>query len=234
MSAEPAQTQVGVRSRLVPERVPDRPDAAVLVLHGGGSRGAEMAVSPVQLSVLRMIPVAQRIAHAGRGRLAVFRLLNSVRGWDSRHTPADDARWALEELAGRFGGGLPVGLVGHSLGGRAALLAGDAPTVRSVVALAPWLYPDDAAGRLAGRQVLFVHGERDRVARIGNAVTVAGKLAPDARVGFVRVSGGTHAMLRRHRYFDGLAADFAVATLLGSPVDGPVAAVLGGRRWLEI
>ena len=53
------------------------------MLHGGGSRRGNMMVSPTQLSVLRMIPIATRIVHAGHGRLAVFRLLNSVRGWDS-------------------------------------------------------------------------------------------------------------------------------------------------------
>ena len=46
----------------------------------------------------------------------------------------DDVRWALGEVADRLGSELPTGLVGHSLGGRAALLAGGEPPVRSVVA----------------------------------------------------------------------------------------------------
>ncbi len=102
-------------------------------------------VSPTQLSVLRMIPVAHRIARAGAGRLAVFRLLNSYRGWDASHTPLDDVAWALGQVRERFGH-LPACLVGHSLGGRAALLAGGAEEVRSVVALNPWVYPTDAPG----------------------------------------------------------------------------------------
>jgi pimeloyl-ACP methyl ester carboxylesterase len=69
--------------------------ASVLVLHGGASRSGSPMVSPTQLSVLRMVPIARRIARLGRGRLAVFRLLNATRGWDTQHTPADDARWAL-------------------------------------------------------------------------------------------------------------------------------------------
>src|SRR4051812_42709123 len=100
-------------------------------------------VSPTQLSVLRMIPIARRIARAGRGRLAVFRLLNSHRGWDATHTPVHDARWALDRVAEELGAHLPTCLVGHSLGGRAALLAAARPDVRSVVALAPWVYPTD-------------------------------------------------------------------------------------------
>ena len=72
------------------------------------------------------------IARAAEGRLAVLRLLNSKRGWDTHHTPVDDAIWALDEARSRLGG-LPVALVGHSLGGRAALLAGSTPGVRAVV-----------------------------------------------------------------------------------------------------
>ena len=41
---------------------PAKPTAAVVVLHGGGARRGQMAVSPTQLSVLRMVPIAQRIA----------------------------------------------------------------------------------------------------------------------------------------------------------------------------
>ncbi len=117
---------VNAQPRLLETRVPPRPEAAVLVLHGGANRPGNPMVSPTQLSVLRMIPVARRIARAGDDRLAVFRLLNSVRGWDSQRTPVADVEWALGLLAERFGADLPIGLVGHSLGGRAALLAGHA------------------------------------------------------------------------------------------------------------
>lgn len=194
-----------------------------------------MMVSPAQLSVLRMLPIARRIARAGRGDLAVWRLLNTVRGWDAHRTPVRDVHWALDEVAARFGDDLPVCLVGHSLGGRAALLAGDRPEVRSVVALAPWVYPTDAAGELAGRRILFVHGDRDRIARPDRSSAVARSLSPEADVGYVRVLDGRHAMLRRHRIFDGLAAGFATATLLGAePGDGPLARIAGGERWVEV
>ncbi len=43
-----------------------------------------------------------------RERLAVFRLLNSRRGWDTRHTPVHDARWALDQVAERLGAASPV------------------------------------------------------------------------------------------------------------------------------
>ena len=218
---------------------PGGPDGVVLVLHGGASRGEQMMVSPTQLSVLRMIPIATRVARRSRGRLAVFRLLNSRRGWDTRHTPVRDVEWALGELRERFGGPLPTCLVGHSLGGRAALLSAYRPEVVSAVALAPWVYPTDGLEPpldLSGRRLLFVHGLRDRIADPTAAAAVARTLARTADVGFVRIPDGKHGMLRHHAQFDGYAADFAAATLLGDDVGAiatPVSQVLSGARWVD-
>jgi pimeloyl-ACP methyl ester carboxylesterase len=225
---------VKLEPRLIATRVPADPEAAVLVLHGGASRSGNMMVSPTQLSVLRMIPIAARLAHSGGRRLAVYRLLNSRRGWDTKHTPVDDVRWALGQLRERFGRTLAVGLVGHSLGGRAAILAATQPEVRSVVALAPWVYPNDGDRDLSGRQVLFVHGAQDRIARPANSAAAARALSRTADVGYITILGGKHAMLRHHSQFDGLAAQFAVATLLGVPATGPVRQVLDGEQWLEV
>ena len=200
-------------ARLVDAGVPARPEAAVLVLHGGASRPGRTEVSPAQLSVLRMVPVARRIGRAGRGRLAVHRLLNTSRGWDPAHTPVDDVRWALARLRERYGD-QPVVLVGHSLGGRAALLAGGAEGVRGVVALNPWVYPDDDAD-LTGRSVLVLHGTDDRVASLERVRTVVASLRRRTDVELREVPGGKHAMLRHGRTFEGAAADFAVRTLLG-------------------
>ena len=225
-------------ARLIDTAAPSAPRGVVLVLHGGAARRRPMRVSPTQLSVLRMVPIAARIAHAARGELAVLRLLNSTRGWDAHHTPVDDVRWALREVAGRFGRELPVGLVGHSLGGRAALLAAAERPVVSAVALNPWVYPHEGHLDLTGRQVLLVHGDDDRVARPTNSAAVARDLARTARVGYVTVEGGRHAMLRRHHVFDGLAAGFTTATLLGRRPEGPgadaVVKALAGEQWLDV
>lgn len=222
-----------VAARLVATHVPRDPVGQVVVLHGGAARRHGMRVSPAQLSVLRMIPVAARVAQSGRGQLAVFRLLNSVRGWDTHHTPVHDVAWALEQLGERFGEALPTCLVGHSLGGRAAIEAGGLPPVRSAVALAPWVYPSDGSGDLAGRRVLIVHGTEDHVASPTRALAVARNLQRTSRVGFISVEGGRHAMLRHHGNFDGYAATFAAATLLDRPATGPVAEVLDGRFFVE-
>lgn len=202
-------------SRLIGVQEPSDPASAsgvVLVLHGGAARQGRTMVSPTQLSVLRMIPTARAVARAGGGRLAVFRLLNTFRGWDGTHTPIADVDRALEQVGQRYPG-LPVGLVGHSLGGRAALLSGDRAPVRSVVALNPWLYPTDG-GDLTGRRVLIVHGTHDRIAPLEHAESVAARLARTTDVELVRVPEGKHAMLRRARDFDGAAADFTARTLL--------------------
>jgi pimeloyl-ACP methyl ester carboxylesterase len=221
--------------RLIAVSEPRHAEAVAIVLHGGASRRDNPMVSPTQLSVLRMIPIANRVARADRRRLAVYRLLNSTRGWDARHTPVDDVHWAIDQLREGFGSDLPVGLVGHSLGGRAAILAGDRPEVRSVVALNPWVYPTDGSIDLTGRRVLVVHGTDDRIASPANATSAARQLARTADVSFVRVEGGKHAMLGRHRDFDRLAADFTAAALLNDRTPrGVVARAFAGESQIDI
>ncbi len=220
-------------ARIVDTSVPSDPKGLVLVLHGGAARRHSMRVSPAQLSVLRMVPIAARIAHLAPDELVVQRLLNSRRGWDAHHTPVADVQWALAQAVERFGGDLPTCLVGHSLGGRAALLAATSPEVRSAVALAPWVYPDEGRIDLVGKQVLIVHGDADRIARPANSAAVARDLARTARVAYVTVDGGKHAMLHHHGMFDAIAADFAVATLLGREPSPLVARALAGEQWLD-
>lgn len=218
------------KPRLIDVSAPRDPDGLVLVLHGGASRKGSPMVSPAQLSVLRMVPIAHRLVRAGQPRLAVFRLLNAVRGWDTRHTPVEDVRWALDELGARYPQLPPVGLVGHSLGGRAALLAGAQPSVRSVVALNPWVYPNERVD-LVGRAVLIVHGSADRIAKPASSAAVARRLAGTAHVSYVSVRGGKHAMLARHAVFGELASDFTVTALLGAQADSHPASA---PPWREV
>ena len=105
-----------------------------------------------------------------------------------------------------------MGLIGHSLGGRAALLAGSTPGVTSIVALNPWVYPRDNAD-LRGREVLIVHGAQDRIASPDRARQVARNLSRTAAVEFVEVPEGKHAMLRHGREFDRRAAEFTARVL---------------------
>lgn len=223
-----------LKPRLIEVTVPDRPAGAVLLLHGGASRRASMMVSPAQLSVLRMVPIARRVARIGQRRLAVFRVLNSARGWDTHHTPVHDARWALDRAAERLGERLPTCLVGHSLGGRAALLTANRPEVQSAVALAPWVYPTDVAAGLSGKPILIVHGSKDRIASPDRSAALAQRLSVRAPVGYITIEGGKHAMLRHHALFDGLAAEFATATLLDAASTGAIARIQAGESWIRI
>ena len=181
-----------------------------------------------------MIPTARRIAREGRGRLAVLRLLNSYRGWDSRHTPLDDVRWAVEEVAARYGD-RPIGLVGHSMGGRAALLSAGLPEVASVVALNPWLSPAERAVPTR-TPVLVVHGLRDRIAPAARSAAYVQRLGRRGHAAYVAVADGKHAMLRHGGVFDRYAAEFVAATLLpGTPDPSePIRQVLAGERYVQV
>ncbi|MBV9365332.1 MAG: alpha/beta fold hydrolase [Solirubrobacterales bacterium] len=206
-----------LEARLLPVGTVRQPRGAVVVLHGGARRRENMRVSPAQLSVLRMIPIARRIAREGRGELVVFRLLNSRRGWETEHTPVHDVRWALEQIPEMLRRTVPVCLVGHSLGGRAALLAAGEPSVAGAVALAPWVLPSDDPRGVEGKPLLIVHGSEDRVASPARAAALAARLHRRTEVSFVLVDGARHAMLRHHREFARRAAEFVTATLLQGP-----------------
>ena len=197
---------------------PGRVSAVALVLHGGRERSL-MATRPWQLAVLRMLPFATSLRRAGAGHgLAVARLRYRVRGWNgSSRSPVADAEWALEQLAARFPGA-PVALVGHSMGGRTALYAAGHPSVGAVVGLAPWVEPGDAVDPVAGRRLLVVHGDRDRITSPVNSSVFAAKAAGiAASVTYVTLHGEQHAMLARPRLWHELATGYVLAVLCGAP-----------------
>lgn len=221
-----------VPSLLVHSAVSD-PAAAVLVLHGGRSEGLE-APPPWNLPDIRMRLFVRSLAQASAdSRVLLCRVRYRCRGWNgAREDAARDARWALDELT-RTVGELPVALVGHSMGGRAALRVGGHRCVRGVVALAPWCPPGEPVGQLSGRRVVLVHGERDRVtdpAASQEFALRARRNGADAR--FVPMPGGDHAMLRRHTAWHRVV-DREVTQLLAHahvpPPDPPATARRRGR-----
>jgi hypothetical protein len=117
-----------------------------------------MRVSPAQLSVLRMVPVAARIAHAGQGRIAVYRLLNAVRGFGT--DPLSNVHLGLAQVADRHAG-LAVCLVGHSLGGSVALAGGGHGPGPGCRGTGAWLAGTERTRQLTSTPTLIVHGSND-------------------------------------------------------------------------
>ncbi|RKT56303.1 alpha/beta hydrolase [Saccharothrix australiensis] len=195
--------------------------AVVLLLHGGSTEhyGRVHRLAP---PYLRMVPFGLAVRRRGDG-VAAWLLRHRYRGWNAPHLhPVVDARRALARIR-REHPGVPVVLVGHSMGGRTALRVADEAGVVAVCALAPWVEDDEPYRHLAGRSVLIAHGDRDRDTDPDGSrryALLAGGVSD--RVARFSVRGGGHTMLHRARDWTRLVTDF-VAGELG---DGPVAPYL--------
>lgn len=189
------------------------PRGVVLVLHGGKSRSL-MPTSWWNLPVVRMMPFAWSVASEGGGDLSVAVLRYAVRGWNGvTASPVADAEKALDEISARHPG-LPVGLLGHSMGGRVAFrLAGD-PRVSALVALAPWVERSDVAQGHPGLRALVMHGTNDRVTSPRNAKAMSDAMAAlGVDVTWRAVEGESHSMLRQAGMWHRDSAQFLVEHL---------------------
>jgi pimeloyl-ACP methyl ester carboxylesterase len=192
--------------------------AVALVLHGGRSLGTAQ-VRPRQLAVLRMQPFISSLRRPGASHgLVVARLRYTVRGWNgSAESPVADVRWALDQLAERFPAA-PVALVGHSMGGRAALYAADHPSVQAIAGMAPWIEPGDPYLQLKGRRLLIAHGDRDRITSArGSAMYAENARRVATSVSYISVHGDRHAMLGRARLWHDLATGWVLAVMCDVP-----------------
>ena len=202
---------------------------AVVLLLPGGTVDSLAPVRAFDHAVLRMIPFGRSVVRASGGRIAVATLRYTVRGWNGdKQSPLPDTRWALGQVAERFSH-LPIGLVGHSMGGRVALrladhevVPGESPQgpggsggVRSIAALAPWLPDGEPAPLLGDRPLLLAHGSADHITDPAKTAHLAERLAADGRdVELVTFPGGRHGMLFPARPWHDLVARFMVRTLL--------------------
>ena len=203
----------------------------VLVLHGGKAHSRD-PVEARHLSPARMVPFARHLHRAGRKQgLAVWSLRNSVRGWNGPDmSPLQDARWALQQIADRHPG-VPIFLLGHSMGGLTAVCAADHPQVEAVVALAPWLSPETPAHRVAGRKVLIIHGTTDHMTSPSQSLAFARRASADAAsMQYVSLKGVGHFMLRKVRVWHTLATGFVIKSFAESTGAG----VQPSRAFVEL
>jgi len=165
-------------SRLQVGALPADARGLVLMLHGGAEHGPN-EIDDRSLAYRRtrwmQRAIAPRLHRAGVG-VALLRF--TLKGWQPKPAgtaakgadgldaevppPVADAREALATL-GEQHPGLPVVLLGHSMGARTAVQVADDPAVVGVVGLAPWLPVDDPVEPLRGKHLVAAHGSRDRI-----------------------------------------------------------------------
>ena len=196
----------------------------VLILHGGRADSFD-AVRGRHLSPARMVPFARALHRQGGPHgLAVWTLRNRYRGWNGEDmSPVHDARWALARISQEHPG-VPVYLLGHSMGGLTALCVADDAQVEAVVALAPWLNHKTSVQPVAGRRVLIVHGTDDRWTSPANSLDYARRAeGVAASVDYVSLKEAGHFMIRRLALWNVLANGFvldAFSEATGADVSG--------------
>jgi pimeloyl-ACP methyl ester carboxylesterase len=191
--------------------------AGVILVAHGGQEASTGPTGPLQPAVLRMIPVAAAIRSALRGsQVEVRRPRFRVRGWNgAQASPVGDLNAELDALAAAYGS-VPVVLVGHSMGARAAIRAAGHPAVSAVAGLAPWLPPGEPVGQLAGRRLLLVHGAADRITSPADTWAYVARAREVTQVAAVEITDGDHPMLRRASLWHAIAGEFA-RSALGEP-----------------
>ncbi|MBM7806703.1 dienelactone hydrolase [Geodermatophilus bullaregiensis] len=184
------------------------PTRAVAVFAHGGTVASVEPPRERALSLVRMRAIQEAVSRAAAARgVETYLVRYRVAGWNGVAADAHaDVRWALDRVRERHGD-VPVVLVGHSMGGRAVLRAGDDPSVAAVCGLAPWTPPGEPVGHLRGRTVVLAHGRGDRwvPARLSADFAVRAHQA-GARIARFTLPGG-HGMLRRVGAWHALVRD---------------------------
>lgn len=178
--------------------LPAQPVGQILMLHGGAERGHRQ-VNGRSLALQRTramaVSITPRLSEAG---VLVSVLRFSINGWNARD-PVPMAVTDTHEAVARLADAhptLPIVLVGHSMGARAAAHAADGENVVGVLGLAPWLPPDDPIEPLAGRHLVAAHGRRDHITnprQTRKFLTRADSVAASTR--FVDMGAVGHYML---------------------------------------
>lgn len=183
-----------------------RTERVVLLLHGraGADREAPRALNGVVL-VLR--PFAWAIRRAGRGRVAVARVIYPERGWRGEDRVRDGLA-ALAIARERYPD-VPIAVLGHSMGGRVALRLASEPDVDRVATFGVWAEHEDVPRWRAhpGLQMLMVHGDQDRITDPEGSLVAAARFGElGADVELVSAPGEGHALLGTPRHWHRLFA----------------------------
>ncbi|GAA1608383.1 hypothetical protein GCM10009789_73540 [Kribbella sancticallisti] len=188
----------------------------VLLAHGGGVDSLA-AAGAWRAPILRMWPFAVA-ARSAAPDAAVGLMRYRYRGWNGPEAhPARDLETVLDGLPSSI---RRVFLIGHSMGGRAVVAAGNHPLVAGVLGLAPWLPAGEPLVALRG-PVVFAHGTLDRITSPALTAAYTHRLrAAGIPVALVTVDAEKHAMLHRPADWNDLVRRF-VTLALGNPVDFP-------------
>jgi pimeloyl-ACP methyl ester carboxylesterase len=189
----------------------------VLLAHGG----QEVSQAYPYLwsgAILRMWPFALAARSAVPGT-AVGLMRYRYRGWNGDAAdPAVDLRAVLDELPPVI---RRVVLIGHSMGGRAVVAAGDHPRVAGVLGLAPWL-PEGEPLTALRPPITFAHGTRDTITDPRATAAYADRLrAAGTSVTVYSVADETHTMLHRPTDWNVLVAAFTARALTSLGDDAP-------------
>jgi pimeloyl-ACP methyl ester carboxylesterase len=208
-------------------RHPAGAQSMVLLAHGGEEH-SQAAPHLWRPALLRMWPFALAAAPAAP-EAAIGFVRYRFRGWNDEGDAAVDLRAVLDELPVER-----VLLIGHSMGGRAVVAAGDHPRVAGVLGLAPWLPPEEPLVALRP-PVTFVHGTDDTITDPAGTASYAARLrATGVEVTTYSLAAEGHAMLRRPKDWDRLVAEFVRGDPAGGgdeqlpAVDAQVVAAVGG------
>jgi pimeloyl-ACP methyl ester carboxylesterase len=143
-----------------------------------------------------------------------------LKSWRRLELCVEDARAAI--AAARQRGADELALLGFSMGGAVAVQAAGDPAVSTVIALAPWLYPQLDVSPLDGRRFAIVHGALD-----GSLPGVPGVAPALSLAGYERALARGVQSVRT--VIPGAVHPIALRAPWGAPV--PMARA---RRWAEL